>query len=181
MNPDSNPAQQNPGLKQSQVLYQTPWFDVRSTPTRDAQPYYYIHAPDGAVVVAVTAQQQLLLVRQFRPAVAAMTWEIPAGHIDPGETPEQAARKELLEETGYQAERFELLATLSPSGARYDHLMWCFFAGNATPAPQVQPEPGIELVLYDRGLRTLLSEPEFKSGPSCAALFAALMQGKLSF
>jgi ADP-ribose pyrophosphatase len=173
---------QDLGGGESKALFSTPWFKVLATPARNSsEPYYYIEAPDCAAVVALTPQKQLLLVRQFRPAVSAMTWEIPAGHVEPGETPEQAARKELLEETGYQAENFELLAMLSPSAARYANRMWCFFAENAAPAPsgQSQREPGIELILYDRSLRELLAEPEFNSGPSCAAFFAAIMRGKL--
>ena len=69
-------------------------------------------ATDFVVIVAVTRQDQILLVRQFRPAAAAVTLELPAGHVDPGETPEQAARRELLEETGYEADTFKLLASL---------------------------------------------------------------------
>ena len=55
---------------------------------------------------------------------AAMTLELPAGHVEQDETPEESARKELLEETGHVAEKFELLASLSPSTSRFTNRMW---------------------------------------------------------
>src|ERR1700758_361882 len=62
------------------------------------------HVP-GAAVVAVDDYGQVLLVRQLRPAVGVTVLELPAGLIDPGESPIETARRELEEETGYVAER----------------------------------------------------------------------------
>jgi ADP-ribose pyrophosphatase len=165
-----------------QTVFTTPWFQVLASPASgQGHPQYAIQAPDFVAIVALTAQGQLLLVRQHRFAVNAVTLELPGGHVDAGETPEQSARKELLEETGYEAETFTLLAGLSPSWARFTNQMWCFFAGNAKPAEDAEArrESGIDLVLYERGLRALISEPDFHCASSCAALFIALLQGKL--
>ena len=90
-----------------------------------------LQTKDYVSVVAVTEDGRLLLVRQFRPAVGRMTLELPSGHVEPGETPEQAARKELLEETGYLADTFTLLGNLSPDTGRLGNRMWCFFAKGA--------------------------------------------------
>ena len=72
-------------------------------------------ATGAAIVVAVTNERKLLLVEQYRIPVHARTIELPAGIIgdDPGgnESPADAAHRELLEETGYAAERIETLAT----------------------------------------------------------------------
>jgi ADP-ribose pyrophosphatase len=164
------------------LVFSTPWFQIleadSGTPGR---PNYSIDASDFAFVVAVTPEGALLLVRQFRHAVGTMTLELPAGHVEAGETPEQAARKELIEETGYVAETFVSLGSFSPSAARFTNRMWCFFAADARPAPDAEQrrEAGIELVLYRKGWRALLREPDFFSAHSCAALLAALAQGKL--
>jgi mutator protein MutT len=164
------------------MVFATPWFQVLSvsSPT-GGQPHYVIQGPDFVVVVAITEQGQILLVRQFRVAAATVTLELPAGHVDPGETPEQAARRELLEETGYEAETFKLLGSLSPSVARFTNRMWCFFAANARPAvgAEAQREAGVDLVLYERGIRALVEEKEFFSAPSCAALLLATLRGGL--
>src|ERR1051326_7294370 len=68
------------------------------------------HLP-GAAAVAVDEFGQVLLVRQSRPAVGAAVLELPAGLIDPGEAPIDAARRELEEETGFRAEQIEPLVS----------------------------------------------------------------------
>ena len=161
-------------------MFRTPWFEVFSRPLPGSdQPQYSIHAPDFAAVVAVTSRGELLLVRQFRAAVQATTLELPSGHVDQGETPEAAARKELLEETGYEADTFELMAVLSPSTARFTNRLWCFFAANARPRPGACLEAGMDPVLYRRGAAALLDEEQFYSAGSSATLFAALARGRL--
>jgi ADP-ribose pyrophosphatase YjhB (NUDIX family) len=165
---------------QGDVVFKTPWFEVFSHgPVTGDGPHYSIHAPDFVAVIALTPRGELLMVRQFRPTVGAFTLELPAGHVEPGETPEAAARKELSEETGYDVDTLELLATLSPSTARFTNRMWCFFAVNARPRQDARLEPGMELVLYGKGLAALLEEEEFYSSGSCAALFAALVKGRI--
>ncbi len=164
-------------------VFKTPWFQVRSeTPSEGGAPHYIIDSPDYAVIVARDERGRLLLVRQYRVAMQATTLEVPAGQIETGETPEQTARKELLEETGYEAPNFEFLGKLAPSTARFSNRMWVFWAENAHPAPDAtaQMEPGMHLVIHDQGWRALIAHPQFYAGPSCAALFLALARSKLT-
>jgi ADP-ribose pyrophosphatase len=171
-------------LPGDKVVFNTKWIQIvaRNTPG-SADPFYLINSIDFVAVVALDARGRLLLVRQFRPAVNALSLELPSGHVEIGETPEEAARKELLEETGHVGTRFELLTTLSPAIGRFTNRMWCFFVADARPSgePGHAPEAGIELVLYDGTLPALLSEKGFYSSLSCSALFAALMRGKMKF
>lgn len=95
------------------TVFSTPWFQVVSKLIEgDSHPYYALSLPDYVCVVALTNARRLVLVRQYRPAVEELTLELPAGHVDPGETPEHAARRELLEETGYSCDRLELVGDL---------------------------------------------------------------------
>jgi 8-oxo-dGTP pyrophosphatase MutT (NUDIX family) len=172
----------NESAQVRKTVFATPWFQVLSAPSPGGgQPHYVIQAPDFVVMVVVTEQNQLLLVRQFRPAAGTVTLELPAGHVDPGEIPEQAVRRELLEETGYEADNFKLLGALSPSVARFTNRMWCFFADHARPAigAEAQREAGVDLILYECGVRALIDEKEFYSAPGYAALLLAAMRGEV--
>lgn len=113
------------------VVFETPWFDVVTRPAIDGRAYYMLELDDYVSVVALTPDRQMVLVRQYRPVVGADTLELPSGHVEAGETPEQAARKELLEETGMTAPVFELLGALVPDVGRLTNRMWCFFAADA--------------------------------------------------
>ena len=161
------------------TVFATPWFQVQAAAGGGPFPNYSINSPDFVCIVAVTGKNELLLVRQFRHAVAELTLELPAGHVEKDETPEQAARKELLEETGHVAEKFELLASMSPSTSRFTNRMWCYFATDARPAPGAKIESGLDCVRWTKDLKSLLQEPDFYSCGNWAALMAAVAQGKM--
>ncbi|MBI3850095.1 MAG: NUDIX hydrolase [Verrucomicrobia bacterium] len=152
-------------------------------PPSFAEPHYSIRTKDYVVVVALDMEGRFLLVRQLRPAVDGHTLEIPGGHVEPEETPEDAARKELLEETGHVADQFELLANLSPDTGRLGNRIWCFFAGDARPVRASQPwgEAGVDCIRFEGGVRALLAEKEFCSALHWGALLAAVRGGRLQF
>jgi 8-oxo-dGTP pyrophosphatase MutT (NUDIX family) len=100
------------------------WIGVRADDCLTAEgvriaPFYVIEYPDWVQIVAIDADEQLLLVRQYRHGSATFTLELPAGRVDPGETdPVAVARRELLEETGYEAAHARLISTgrVNPAG-----------------------------------------------------------------
>jgi len=71
--------------------------------------------PEAAAIIPLLSDKEILMVRQFRYALGRETLEIPAGKLDPGETPEQCIRRELLEETGYEAGKIEWVYTYAPA------------------------------------------------------------------
>ncbi len=161
------------------TVFATPWFQVQEADSGGKHPNYSINSPDFVTIVAVTEKNELLLVRQFRHAITETTLELPAGHVEKDETPEQAAHKELLEETGYVADKLEFIASLSPSTSRFTNRLHCYFAGNAKLAPGAEVETGLKCVRWTKDLKALLQEPEFFSCGNWAALMAAVAQGKL--
>ena len=88
---------------------------MASPTTGAAHPFYRIVSPDWVNVVALTEQDELVMVRQFRHGSRSVTLEIPGGMVDPGERPEQAAGRELLEETGYRAGQLHSLGSINPN------------------------------------------------------------------
>lgn len=161
------------------IVFATPWFQILESSSGQKFPNYAIQSPDFVVIIAVTVHGEILLVRQFRHAVGKTTLELPAGHVEHDETPEQSARKELREETGYVADHFQLIASLSPSPARFMNRMWCYFAASARYVPDAEIEGGLSCIRYSHGLVKLLQEPDFYSSGNWAALLAAMAKGKL--
>lgn len=97
-----------------------------------------VQHPGSAVMMAVDTHQRVLLVRQYRVPARGYLWELPAGRLDAGETPLQAARRELIEETGYRAKHWKKLVTFYPSPGFVAEKMTIFLAtgltaGEATP------------------------------------------------
>ena len=162
---------------QRTTVYSTPWFDlVAKRPVTGGEPHYVVVPPDYVTVLAMTGARQLVLVRQYRPAIERVTIELPAGHVDGDETPEAAARRELLEETGYRAPVMEPLGSLTPDTGRMENRMWCFFAADAQA--EGVGETGIEVLLLDeKQLRDLVASGEFDHALHIAPLFLAAERG----
>jgi ADP-ribose pyrophosphatase len=92
----------------------------------------------SAVMLAMDEKKRILLVRQYRLPADKYLWELPAGKVDAGEKPLQAAKRELIEETGYQAKKWEKLASFFVSPGYVEERMTIFratdlTAGDATP------------------------------------------------
>lgn len=108
--------------RQSRELLKTPIFRLREDEaehprTGRVRPYVALDAPDWVNIVAITDDEQMLLVRQWRHGTRRFELELPAGALEPGESPEQAAARELMEETGYQATSITLIGTVAPNAA----------------------------------------------------------------
>lgn len=166
-----------------EVVFSTPWFNlVAKTVAQgngDPEVHYAIEASDYVAVVARTRDDHILLVRQFRPAVEQHTIELPGGTVDPGETPDQAAQRELLEETGYKAGSIEPLTQLMPDTGRLSNRLWCFFAENLERVAE-PVERGVDLLKCSVAeLQRLIDDGELAHSMHLAPVLLAMSRGKL--
>jgi ADP-ribose pyrophosphatase len=79
--------------------------------------YYVLEYPNWVNAIAITQENKMILVRQYRHAADIISLEVPGGVIDGDERPEDAVKRELMEETGYSFETSELIATVYPNPA----------------------------------------------------------------
>lgn len=108
----------------SRTLYEDKWVRLRGDTCRTAgdhvvSDYHVLEYPHWSHVVALDGDH-IILVRQFRHGAGSMSLELPGGMVDADDTDiAQAAARELLEETGYQADQIRLIASLSPNAATH--------------------------------------------------------------
>lgn len=122
-------------LFETTVAFGTQWFSLlERKPINGGGSYFALKPRDYVSVLAVTAADELVLVRQFRPAIEQWTWELPSGTVDGDEAPEVAMRRELREETGFRATEITLLGVLQPDTGRLANSLYAYFA-------RVEPDP----------------------------------------
>lgn len=166
----------------SEYLVKEPWAVLRrdkcEMPSGHIVPEYYVlEYPNWVNIVALTKDNQVILVRQYRHGAGIESLEIPGGVIDEGEDAESAARREMLEETGYSFEGMEKLAELYPNPATSTNITTTFVArGGIKISEQAlddQEEIEVILVSIDEA-KKLLKENKIPQALHAAALFYAL-------
>lgn len=100
---------------------------------RLSHPFFRLQSPDFVNILAITPEQEVVLVEQPRAGAMELTWEIPGGMVDAGEALEIAARRELEEETGYSYERLESLGSINPNPAIMTNKLHMFLATGCRP------------------------------------------------
>ena len=106
-----------------------------------------VRHPGAAAVVPFLDDERVLLIRQHRHATGGTLLEIPAGKLDPGESPETCAARELEEETGYRTGRLERLGSIWTTPGFCDEVIHLFAAYDLEPTQQrLEPDEIIELV-----------------------------------
>ncbi len=109
--------------------------------------FVVVECPDWVNILAFTREKRVILVRQFRHGLDGPTWEIPGGVLEPGESPEHGALRELREETGFVPERLELLGIIHPNPAYQMNTCHVFLASDCDLSDQQHLDPTEELEL----------------------------------
>jgi len=169
------------------VLYNCDWLTLVLTdveiPDGERFEHHVLRMPNQASgTVVFDADRGVLLLWRHRFITDTWGWEIPAGRIDPGETPEAAARRETLEETGWEPGPLRPLVSYFPTNGLADQVFHCFIADGATdrgdPSDPAESER-IEWVSVG-DLRRIVRDGQMQDGLSLTAVLYALAHNELS-
>lgn len=144
-------AEQQPKIRARRTTRLSPWVAIierEVTFADDAPPeiYHAIGQQDYLAIVAQMPDGRIPIVRQYRPALEAYTWELPAGLLDAGEEPASACARELKEETGLTARTVHALGSFAPCTARLSNRVHSFYV--ETDGSRGKPaETGIDMNL----------------------------------
>ncbi|HKW33812.1 MAG TPA: NUDIX hydrolase [Candidatus Acidoferrum sp.] len=139
---DANDSNEKPQVLSSQMVYEGKVFGIRRDeliePTGVRTTREMITHPGSVVVLPVLPDRRVLLIQQYRYAARQFLWELVAGRMDEGETPEEGAARELKEETGYTAKKLKIFLEFFPTPGFLEEKMYLLLAeglkpGAATP------------------------------------------------
>jgi 8-oxo-dGTP pyrophosphatase MutT (NUDIX family) len=150
-------------------LFQPRWDLMVNPRTGERMRRLVLETRDWVNVVARTVEGRYLFVRQYRFGSERVTTEVPGGVIDPGEEPLDAARRELREETGYEAESWRSLGSVAPNPAVQDNRCHHFLAEGARRVGELELDEGEDLVV------TSLSEAEVRAAVAGGEIDHALV------
>ena len=154
-------------------------FSVRTDKTRSPKngkiyDFYVIETNPWVNVIPITEDNKVVMVKQFRHGIKGITLEIPGGLVDPGYTPKEAGKKELLEETGYESESFELIGRIFPQPAIQNNECFIYLAQNVikTHPLNLEETEDIETVLVPiENISKMIKKGEIKHGIVITAFF----------
>ena len=168
----------------SHYVHKGPWATLRADKCEMpdgtiVDEYFVLEYPDWANAVAVTEDNKIILVRQYRQAAGIVSLEIPGGVIEQGEDPEAGMLRELLEETGYEFSKAELIATVSPNPATSNNLTYCYLATGGKKVQDQDLDDHEEIIVEEYTIaevKQLLADNKIAQALHCTGLFYGLMK-----
>ncbi|CAN5379582.1 NUDIX hydrolase [soil metagenome] len=171
-------------LLSSHYLHKGPWATLRSDRCQMAnghivEDYYVLEYNNWVNAVALTEDNKVLMVHQYRHAAGIVSLEIPGGVIDEGEDATQAIRRELLEETGYQFDDFELLCKIYANPSTANNYTSCYLARGGKKVQEQKLDAQEEIVVETftiAEVKQLLTDNKIAQALHCTGLFYALIK-----
>lgn len=166
----------------SHYIHKGPWATLRSDRCempdgRIVEDYYVLEYSNWVNAVAITHDNKILLVKQYRHAAGIVSLEIPGGVIEDGELPEDGLRRELLEETGYQFDDFELLCTIYANPSTANNKTYCYLARGGKKVQEQDLDEQEEIIVETFTIpevKQLLADNKIAQALHCTGLFYAL-------
>lgn len=163
-------------ILESEYIIKRPWLTARRDKVelpdgRINEEYYVLEYTDWVNVIAITKDGQFVMEQQYRHALGVNSIEIPCGVAEAGESPQEAARRELLEETGYGNGEWSQIMSMAPNPASMNNMAHCFLAVGVEKIAEPSLDATEELTVH------LMSQDEVKAllenNQICQALMLA--------
>jgi len=163
----------------SEYINKHPYFTARidsyQTPSgKIVDPYYVVEIPTSVVAMAITENNEVILIKQYRYPVNDMMIELPGGFIDPSEQPQQAIQRELVEETGYSFSSIYYLGITTANPGVLNNYTHMFIAsgGKKTASQQLDKNEEIEILLKSLDeVKLMLQHNEIRQSMHALCLF----------
>lgn len=165
----------------SHYLHKGAWATLRSDRCempdgRIVEDYYVLEYPNWVNAVAITEEGKILMVQQYRHAAEIVSIELPGGVIEAGESPEDGLKRELLEETGYRFDDFELLCITYANPSTANNYTSCYLARGGKKVQDQSLDEHEELIVETFTIdevKQLLADNKIAQALHCTGLFYA--------
>ena len=173
-------------LLESKYLLKTQWLNVRMDYVMmpsgvEMDDYYVLEYPDWINVIAITKEGLFIIERQYRHGTQSIDYEICAGTLEKGEDPLEAAKRELLEETGYTGGEWELFCISAPNPSAMTNMNYSFLARGVEYSGErhLEQTEDIEIHLFSyEELKRIVQEGGIKQGQMLAPLWKYIAENK---
>ena len=170
----------------SEYLFKRPWLTVRrdcvELPDGRQNPEFYVlEYPDWVNVIAITEDGQFVMERQYRHGLGKTCFEIPAGGMEKDETPLEAAKRELMEETGYGEGEWTNIMNVSGNSSTTNNISHCFVAKGVKKisGQHLDSTEDLEIVLLSRDqVKDLMVNDQIRQSLMAAPLWRFFAEEK---
>ena len=167
---------------ESEYLFKQPWLTVRQDkcelPNGKIMPAFYVlEYPTWVSAFALTKDNKVVMIKQYRHGIEEITTEVPGGVVDQGEDSETAIRRELMEETGYEFESLEFLGKVCANPSTGDNYLHMYLArgGEKVADQKLDETEDVEVVIYTIDeVKKLLRENKILQSLHVSCIFYAL-------
>lgn len=168
----------------SEYLFRRPWLTARRDkvmlPGGNINPEFYVlEYPNWVNIIAIDENGRFIIERQYRHGIGSTGWEIPAGVCEKGETPEESARRELWEETGYGEGEWKLNLVSAPNASTSNNYCYSFIATGVKKisGQHLEATEDIKVQLMDEDeVRKLMSEGKIRQATMLCSLWKYLAE-----